>query len=301
MPAATIFDGPFPPAPPTVAGDLITVSMFLNNPTRVQRTIEDITNLRFVADVILAEGPAIPSGSVIFDQITEQGQIFLDRDVEEIEPGADFPILNALEAGPLVAIARKYGGEVFLTYEDVRRDRRDKLGRRLTQLRNTIVRKVDRIAMAALRAAPIIAQAASGDWSTAATDIVRDLAIAKNSISRLELGYMADTALIHDDQELDLMSDKDIRDALPRERDNSLIRTGNVGRLMGLDFIATSQVAAGEVFVLQRKVAGSISDEVPMYARPLDEPRQERTYLHGARVPAVYITDPKAVVRITGA
>lgn len=301
MPVANIVDGPFPVAPPTVAGSLITVSMFLNDPTRVQRSIEDITNLRFVADVIFGQGPDIPSGSVIYDQITEQGQIFLARDVQEIEPGGDFPILNALEAGPLVAVARKYGGEVFLTYEDVRRDRRDKLGRRMTQLRNTIVRKVDRVAMAALRAAPIIQQTASGDWSTAATDIVRDLAIAKNSITRLELGYVADTVLIHDDQELDLMSDKDIRDALPRERDNSLIRTGNVGRLMGLDFIATSQVAAGEAFVLQRKVVGSISDEVPLYARPIDWPRQERTYIHGARLPAVYVTDPKAAVRITGA
>lgn len=301
MPAADILDGPFPVAPPTVAGNVLTVSMFLNDPTRVQRSIEDMANLRFVADVIFAEGPPIPSGSVIYDQITEQGQMFLARDVEEIEPGADFPILNALEAGPLVAIARKYGGEVFLTYEDRRRDRRDKLGRRLTQLRNTIVRKVDRIAMAALRAAPIIQQNASGDWTTAATDIVKDLAVAKNAITRLELGYMADTALIHDDQELDLMIDKDIRDALPKERDNSLIRTGNVGRLMGLDFIATSQVAAGEVFVLQRKVAGSISDEVPLYARPIDWPRQERIYLHGARLPAAYVTDPKAVVRITGA
>lgn len=301
MPVANITDGPFPVAPPTVAGNVITVSMFLNDPTRVQRSIENITNLRFVADVVFSEGPAIPSGSVIYDQIVEQGQIFLAGDVQEIEPGADFPILNALEAGPLVAVARKYGGEVFLTYEDRRRDRRDKLGRRLTQLRNTIVRKVDRIAMAALRAAPIIQQNASGDWSTAATDIVRDAAVAKNAITRLELGYMPDTVLINDDQELDLMSDKDIRDALPRERDDTLIRTGNVGRLMGMDWLATSQVNPGEVFVLQRKVAGSISDEVPLYARPIDEPRQERVYLHGARLPAVYVTDPKSVVRITGA
>lgn len=298
---ATIVDGPFPPAPPTVNGELITVSMFLRDPVRVQRTIEDITNLRFVGDVIFGQGPDAAGGTILYDQITDQGQIFLDRDVEEIAPGADFPLLNGLEQGPLVAVAKKYGGEVFLTDEDIRRDRRDKLGRRLTQLRNTIVRKVDRIAMAALRAAPIIQQTASADWSTASTDITRDLAVGKNGITRLELGYQPDTALIHDDQELDLVSDKDIRDALPRERNDSLIRTGNVGRLMGLDFITTSQVAAGEVFILQRKVAGSISDEIPLYTRVIPEARTERTYLHGARLPAAYVTDPKSVVRITGA
>lgn len=296
-----VITGPYPLPAPTVAGNVLTVSMFLRDPTRVQRAAEDLTRLRFVSDVIFGDGPAAPSGSVIYDQITEQGQIFLDRDVEEIEPGADFPLLNGAEVGPLVAVARKYGGEVFLTDEDIRRDRRDKLGRRMMQLRNTIIRKTDAITMAALRAAPIIGQVASGDWSTAATDIVRDLAIAKNSVSRLELGYELDTVLIHDDQELDLLSDKDIRDALPRERDDSLIRTGNVGRLMGLDFITTSQVAPGEVIAVQRKVVGGLSDEVPLYARVIPEPRQEREYIHGARLPIPYVTDPKAAVRITGA
>lgn len=298
---ADIIDGPYPPVPPTVSGEFITVSMFLNDPVRVQRAIENITNLRFVADVILSEGPAIPGGSVLYDQITTQGQIFLDRDVEEIEPGADFPLLNGLEQGPLVAIARKYGGEVFITYEDERRDRRDKLGRRLTQLRNTIVRKVDRIAMATVRAAPIIQQTASGSWLTSATDIVRDIAVAKNAITRQELGYFPDTALVNDDQELAMQVDKDIRDALPRELQDGLIRTGNVGRIMGLDFIATSQVLPGEVIVLQRKTAGSISDEIPLYTRPIRDERAERVYLHGARLPAAYITDPKSIVRITGA
>lgn len=298
---ADIIGGPYPPVPPTVSGQFITVSMFLNDPVRVQRAIENITNLRFVADVILSQGPAIPGGSVLYDQITTQGQIFLDRDVEEIEPGADFPLLNGLEQGPLVAIARKYGGEVFITYEDERRDRRDKLGRRLTQLRNTIVRKVDRIAMATVRAAPIIQQTASGSWLTSATDIVRDIAVAKNAITRQELGYFPDTALVNDDQELAMQVDKDIRDALPRELQDGLIRTGNVGRIMGLDFIATSQVLPGEVIVLQRKTAGSISDEIPLYTRPIRDERAERVYLHGARLPAVYITDPKSIVRITGA
>lgn len=301
MPSATIPDGPYPPLPVTVNGENITLSMFLSDPVRVQRSIENLTNLRFVSDVIFAQGPQATGGSIIYDQITVQGQIFLDRDVEEIAPGADFPLLNGLEAGPLVALAKKYGGEVWLTYEDVRRDRRDKLGRRLTQLRNTIIRKVDRITMAALRAAPIITQTASGDWTTAATDIVKDIAVGKNGISRLELGYAADTMLVNDDQELDLMTDKDIRDALPRERDDGLIRTGNLGRLMGLDVITTSQVAAGEVFIMQRKIAGSVSDEVPLYTKPIDEPRQERTYLHGARLVTAYVTDPKAVVQITGA
>lgn len=291
---------PYPPAPPAVAGNNITVDMFLRSPPRVQRAIEDLTLQRFVTDAIFAGGPPAVGGAVVYDQVTSS-ILYLERDVQEIEPGAEFPLLNGVDAAPLVAVAKKYGGEVFFTDEEIRRDNRAILGKRTVQLRNTIIKKVDAVGMAALRAAPIIAQVASGDWSAAATDIVADLATAKNSISRLEMGYTADTALIHDDQELDLIKDKDIRDALPRERDNGLIRTGNVGRIMGLDFIATSQVNPGEVFVLQRRQIGNVSDEVPLYARPIADERRERTYIHGARVPAVYVTDPKACVRITGA
>lgn len=295
MPTTTAF----PPVPPTIAGENITVSMFLSSPPRVQRAIEALTNERFIADVIFGTGPRAEGGAVIHDQVTDSN-LFMDRDVEEIAPGGDFPLLTSSEPTPLVAVARKYGGEVFLTDEQVRRNNRNVLTRETTKLRNTIIRKVDTVAIAALEAAPIQTAGGSGDWSTAATDIIADLVTAAGAISSLDMGYMADTVLINPAQEIDLLKDKDIRDALPRERDNSIIRTGNLGRLMGLDFLVSNRVTAGTAYVLQRRIIGGISDEVPVYARPIPDERRERVYIHGARVVVPYVTDPKAVFKITG-
>lgn len=293
--------GPYPQDAPAVAGNKITVSAFLNNPPRVQRSIESLTVQRFVADLIFASGPQATGGSVIYDQLTSS-ELFTERDVQEIEPGSEFPILNTGEVSPLVAIARKYGGEVMLTDEAVRRDNRQLLNREMTRLRNTIIRKVDTLSMAALRAAPTLTMTASGDWTTAATDIISDLATAINMVTAQDLGYEApDTALINPAQELDLLRDADIRNALPRERTDVPIATGNLGRLMGLDFIVTNRVNAGEVFFLRRKIAGNVSDEVPLYARPIRDERRETTFVHGARVAVPYVTDPKVVVRLTGA
>lgn len=292
---------PFPPAPPTVAGTNITVNAFLQTPTRVQRAIEALTLQRFIADAIFAGGPAVAGGSVMYDQMLGPDDIFTAREVQEIEPGSEFPILNTGERMPLVAVARKYGGEIMLTDEAIRRDNRPLLAREMTRLRNTIIRRVDTVAMAALGAAPVQTMVASGDWSLAATDIVADLATAAGMVSRLDMGYVADTVLVNPDQTLDLMKDKDLRDAMPRERTDGLIRTGNLGRVLGLDFIESNRVAAGTVWVLQRRIAGSISDEVPLYARPIRDDRRETTFIHGARVVVPYVTDPKAVVRITGA
>lgn len=296
MPTVTAF----PPAPPTISGENITVSMFLNSPPRVQRAIEALANERFIADVIFGTGPRAEGGAVVHDQVTESN-LYTTDDVEEISPGADFPLLTSTEPAPIVAVARKYGGEIFLTDEQVRRNSRNVLTRETTKLRNTIIRKVDRVAIAALNAAPIQTDTASADWSTAGTDIIADLAVAQNMISSLDMGYIADTVLINPAQELDLLVDADIREALPRERDNSIIRTGNLGRLLGMDFVVSNQVPAGTFYVLQRKIVGGISDEVALYARPIPDERRERVYIHGARVVVPYVTDPKACVKVTGA
>lgn len=297
MPGST----PYPWAPPAINGTDLTVSVFLRNPPRVQRAIEAMTTQRFIADVIFGGGPQADGGAVVYDQVT-QANIFLSRDVQEIEPGATFPVLNDVEVAPLVAVAKKYGGEIYLTDEAVRRDNRDKLAREMTRLRNTITRKVDTIAMAALRAAPINSMPASADWSLATTDIIADLASAMEMITGPDMGYdHPDTAFINPAQETDLLKKKDIREALPRESTTVPIATGRLGRLLGLDFVVSNRVNPGEIIICQRGLVGGISDEVPLYARPIDEPRQERVYLHGARLPAVYVTDPKSVVRITGA
>lgn len=297
---APVSTSPYPPAPPAVAGTTLTVDLFLRSPTLVQRAIRDLTLERFVADVIFAPGPAAPSGAVIYDQVTAN-DLYLQRDVQEIEPGSEFPILNGAETPPLVALARKYGGEVYLTDEQIRRNARDVLNRNMIRLRNTIIRKVDTLAMAALRAAPINNMAASGDWSTAATDIIGDLVTAQSFVDALDLGYVLDTVLVNPAQAADLLKDKDIRDALPRETENSPIRTGFIGRVLGFSFISTNRVQPGEVFAVQRGGIGSISDEVPLYARPIPEERRERVFIHGARIPAIYVTQPKAAVRLTGA
>lgn len=290
---------PYPAGSPTINGTTVTVDAFLRNPARVQRSIDALANNRFIADVIFRPGPPATGGAVIYDQILGPESSFTERDVQEIEPGSEFPIVNSGELMPSVATAKKYGGEVMLTDEKVRRDARDLLARESIKLRNTIVRKVDTVAIATLEAAPILTFAGA-DWGTAATDILAQLAQAAFLSTSLDMGYEPNTVLINPAQELDLLVDTDLRAALSADNGSQLIREGNVGRLMGFDFIRTSRVPAGTAYLLDRGTAGSISDEVPLYARPLHDDRREAWFIHGARVAVPYVTDPKAVVKLTG-
>jgi len=292
----------YPPGTPQYAGNLLTVDRFLKNPPQVERAITDLTRQRFVADELYAAGPQAVGGAVVYDQLLTGGEFFTERDVEAIAPGADFPIVSEGIAEPLVAKAAKYGGAAVFTYEEIDRDRRDVLNRNLTKLRNTIVRKVDAIAMAALNAAPVQTQTASGDWTVTSTDIIGDLETARIAIDEQDMGYVADLVIINPAQKLDLKRNPGIREALPRESlAGNLLGGADLGNLLGFRWAISNRVPAGTVWVTASKIVGSISDEVPLYSRVVDEPRNERRLVMAGRRVVPFITDPRAAVRMTGA
>jgi len=291
----------YPPAPPTIDGQgRITVEQFLKTPTRVQRTIADLTRERYLAERIFGSGNA-EGGAVIYDQLTGSDNLYTERDVQAIEPGSEFPITDVGELTPKVAAVSKWGGAGIVTYEAARRDNRDVLNRKLTRIRNTIVRKVDTVAIAALNAAPVNTSAGT-DWSDVNTrDAVGDVAKAVNKIDNLDLGYVADSVLINPTQELELFLDKDLRDALPRENVTANpISSGRINGLMGLTWYASNRVPVGTAYVLASTQAGSLHDELPLYSRVVDQPERERYLIQAARVTVPVVTDPLAVYKLTG-
>lgn len=294
----------YPPAPPTINGENITVSVFLNNPARVERAIRDLSKERFIADRIFTGGPTASAGAVVYDQVTEN-DLYTERDVQEITPISEFPILNGAEPVPLVALVKKWGGSVLLSYEAVRRNRKDLLRRELIRLRNTIVRKVDTVAVATLDAAPIQTDTVAAPWSGGSAAIIEDIEGAKSIIEGVDMGYVADLVLLNPLEALAVRTDEDIRQALPREsRANNLIdgRATDLDGILGLNWFVSNRVPAGTVRVLDSRMLGGISDEIPgPYSRVINEEKREAWRIMAARVPTMYVTDPKAAVRLTGA
>lgn len=290
----------YPPAAPTVSGSKITVEQFLKNPTRVQRAIADLTKERFIAERIFGSGSA-DGGAVLYDQVNSADSLYTDRDVQAITPGSEFPLTDVGEATPKVAAVTKWGGAGVVTYEAARRDARDVLNRKLTRLRNTIVRKVDTVAVAALNAAPTLT-ATGTDWgNTSSRDAIGDIAKATNAIDNQDLGYVADSVLINPTQELELFLDKNIRDALPKENPSTNpIASGRINGLMGLTWYSSNRVPLGTAYVLASTQAGSLHDELPLYSRVVDQPERERYLIQAARVTVPVITDPLAVYKLTG-
>jgi hypothetical protein len=297
---------PFPPAPPTVSGNTITVDAFLNNPAQVRRSIENLALNRFIADRIYAEGPRATGGAVLYDQIAA-GDYFMARDVQAIEPGNEFPILNAGETMPLVAAVTKWGGSAIFTYEAVRRDRRDILARELVRLRNTIVRKIDTVAIAALNAAPIHTDSATDGWDDPDTNPLYDVFRAVSTIDEQDLGYVATAVIVNPSEALSLRTNDKLAARMPRETPRGasgtpdLLAAADLNGLAGLRWYVSNRQTVGTVTVLAEKQAGGISDELPLYSRTVDEETKERYRVMSARISVPYVTDPKSVVKLTGA
>lgn len=294
----------FPPAFPTVQGVRITVDAFLQNPARVQKVLQDLTGQRFIADRIFTPGPMATGGAVIFDQVMAN-ELYTQRDVQAIAPGSEFPILNQLEAAPLVARTVKWGGAARFTYEQIDRDRRDVVNRGLTQIRNTIIRKVDSVAVGVLRAAPINQQIAAATWDNNVAAIVKDIQTAKTAVDKLDMGYEITDALISPETALNMITNDKLLSLLPREGMSrsgapNPIESGELRGVMGLTWYASNRVADGEAFFISGRTAGSISDEKPLYSRVVNEEDRESRLVMAARLVVPYVTDPLSVVRLTG-
>lgn len=291
----------YPPAAPTVSGNNITIDMFLRNPSRVQRVMQDLTSQRFIADTLYSSGDA-QGGAVIYDRVSQQ-DLFTERDVEEISPGSEFPNVGGWDPTPNVAKVAKRGGQVEITYEAVRRNNRDMVQRNLTKLRNTLVKKHDAIAVnRILTDGDVLTGTAAAVWTNSSADPFSDLAAAVSEIEQQDLGYNATICLINPQERLSLLTHKSIRDALPREnvQVNPLL-SGQLAGLAGIpQWIVSNRVPAGTVIVANAGVVGSMRDEMPLYTRIIDKQETETWIIQAARVSVPVITDPKAALVLTG-
>jgi hypothetical protein len=57
----------YPPAAPTISGDNVTISRFLNNPTLVARRLRTLLEQRYIADSLLSGRFDVSGGAVTYE------------------------------------------------------------------------------------------------------------------------------------------------------------------------------------------------------------------------------------------
>src|SRR4051794_5961139 len=154
---------------PIVSGTTVTVDFLLNNPTRVTRTVADLTMANFYLNRIFAAGGTVDGGAVLYDQAVAADP-YPERDVERIEPGTEAPIITGVRPGVLTAQVEKFGGKFPVTDEARRRNRIGRVNNHMRRLANVIVRKMHQRGLAELAAAVSAnarTMASSTTWASA--------------------------------------------------------------------------------------------------------------------------------------
>jgi hypothetical protein len=302
--------GTYPAAPPTLTGDLETISRFLQSPTQIRRRLRSYQDLRFVADQILTQRFVSTGGAVLY----EQSEPFVsDRTVEAVGAGSHYPYANLPTGTAAVASISKWGQKILLTDEEIARNVYGgaAIDRALRKVVNSIIKQVDSIAMSAMIAAVTATSAAAANWSATATaKIMLDILKAKAVIVGLNLGYNPDTIVLDDAHYAYLMSDTNITNAMRRENTSNPIYTGQVQNLIGLNIVVSPNIGANP-YVLDSQQLGGMADEMdgaPGYAmsdlavqvKSIRKDGQDGWDLQGRRKTVPVVQETGAACQITG-
>jgi len=294
-----------PLSAPTVATTTYTVDFLLQNPTRVTAQVNSLVMQNFFIDKVFNTGGDVQGGAVLYQQASVL-DVYTDRDVERVQPGAEFPVVTGARIAPLVAAVEKFGGKFPVTDEAKRRNDVSRVTNQIRRLSNTITRKLHQRGLAELEAAVTAftrTEAVATKWITAAEaeaakvkKIETPMVGILKAIARLEkdeMGYVFDTLIIHPVQavygRVFYTDDAGFKSAL--------------SDLGVTNLIVTPRAKEGSGLLVAGRQVGEMRLEEPL--RTITEREgapemREQTWVQTAVNPVFLVTDPYAALELTG-
>lgn len=303
--------GSYPPAPPTLAGDILSIHRLLQSPAQIRRRLRTIRDLRFVSDKILTQRFRSQGGAVLYE-MTEP--IRNARDAGSIAPGSEYPrdVPGVGTAG--LAAVQKWGQKVFLADEKIKRSvyAGDEVDRALRKVLATVVAQVDEVTLSVVASQVTATSSAIAPWDSTDAEIFRDLALAEAKILDLRQGYQPDTVLMSDTKYALAISDKKIALLRRRETTDNPIYGGEL-EMIGKYKVVTAPVSSlpsDDVWLFDSRQLGGMADETevdPGYSvaelgvqvqtqRVADRDGWD---LWGRRLTVPVVQEPGAAIRIT--
>lgn len=317
----------YPPVAPTISGDTLTISRFLNSPAAVQRRLRTLTENRFIADVLLSGRFQVSGGSILYEQ---SETIFTNKLPEAVTPGGEYPMTTASPGTAALAGVTKWGQDVPVTDEHVGRYGGRAVEVALIKIANQIIRQVDSVALAVIAAAVTQTRAAGSPggvgsaraWSVITNDPstssapLMDLMGAAAEMRGLDQGYEPDVAVMSDLSLARVVGNAAIIAGLPREDRNNVTAAGLAAfrEIAGLIPLATNNLpVASTAFVIDSTMLGGVGYEripspeyqgdpmtgVESFSRR-DPAANDRWIVRGRRPVVPIVQEPGAGFKITG-
>lgn len=302
----------YPPAAPSISGDLVTTNRFLNSPAMYMRRLRTLLEQRYIADAILTVPLRAEGGAIVY----ETGEsIFADRDPKAVAPGSEYPLTTLANGTPSLAKTSKWGEDAIVTDEAIARQNFSPVDRAMQKLVNTNVKFIDSLAMSAVSSAVTNSAAATAAFATATADqILDDVTKAKAAVAALNQGYDIDTVVLNDAQYANVLAKFVKAGYVPRETNGlNPALTGVLPDVLGLRWLPTTNAIASTVLLVDSKALGGMADENiggPGYTgqgpsgidgKAIREDLEDRWRLRCRRVTVPVILEPAAGYKLTSA
>jgi hypothetical protein len=285
-----------------VSGQTVSVDAMLQQPTRITRYLSDLALRGYWADQVFSSGGAVSGGAVVYDQlVTNDLFVAAGRDVMNVEPGAEFPIVTFDRPVPLVKPVEKFGGKFFIT--DEARDRNDPqmLQQGAQRLANTINRRIHDNAVAELDA-QITAlggsaqTATANNWGNTVTG-----GSSQTTASGWPAADFAKVQLLADQKELGVVFDTWILNPIDAN-DFNIVYGENANSVLanhGIRFITSNRITAGTAYVIESGNVGQMRLEKPLSTETWREQGTQRTWVQSDVRPVFVITNPYSIAKVT--
>lgn len=291
----------------TGTGTLTTeqIHQLLSNQSVVARRVRTLAAQKFISDALLTGRYRVENGAVLY----ETGDpVFLDDDPESIAPGGEYPMSQPTLGDLAAARTDKWGRDVPVTDESIKRRGINVVDTAFSQLVNRMVKFVDQAALGVI-ASKVTATYASAAWTTGEA-IALAVESAKAVGEESGEGHTFDTIVLRPTQYAKVMSAFLASGLLPREAANPVV-SGTWPSVLDVTWLRSPNVPTTNPLLLDTAELGGMADEQlggPGYARVLNgietkSIRQEETdgyRLRARRVTVPVVADPTAGVVITG-
>lgn len=305
--------GTYPAGAPTLSGDTLSISRFLQSPAAIGRRLRDFNDLRFISDQLLTQRFRSQGGAVLYDQ---SEPFVSDRTAESVGAGSEYPYANLPTGTAAVAAIQKWGQKVLLTDEEIARNSYAgaAVDKAMKKVVNSIISQVDSITMSAIASAVTqtfnVTGTGGGVWTGATPTILRDIFRARAIPMQLNLGYNIDTLVVNDVQYAYMLTDTGITNMLRRETTDNPVYSGQISMLGSLKVLVSPNLPATTAYMLDSTQLGGMADEVdgaPGYSvsdlavqiKSIRKDEQDAWDLQGRRKTVPVIQEPGAAVKLT--
>ena len=284
---------------PELTGRTLTVDVALRQPTVIRNRIAKLADDQILIDKLFSTlGQQVLGGGMLYSVV--KASDFYSTDVEKRSPLNEYKVVEGVEPESKLAVVEDWGGKFQVSDEQRTRNESSYLDLQVTQLANTIAKKLDTRAIAEVEAAIGGENTVAGhDWETvvvfgpdatltASTDVpTADFSAAQLASDLQELGVKHNLLIVHPNEAHSL------RVAYGSKLDEML-------KSAGLELFANPRMAAGAAYVCERGNVGVVGFEKPLTVDTWDDRSTRSTWVQAYAVPAFAVERPYALKKLTG-